>query len=113
MLMLPSRDAWLRPCRALRFERAFRTCRCPVAPQLAALSTTDEARGHSLSRTEIRAGDLLCEPSRLFVFVGFSDDRLVVRFGVVVFVLVIIIVIVGDSRRHRVAHRGNEAPVDR
>ena len=45
------------------------------------------------------------------LFVGFSDDRrleVVVRFGVVVFVLGIII-IVGVSRRHYVAH---EAPVD-
>jgi hypothetical protein len=56
------------------------------------------------------------QPSRLFVFVGFSDDRrlaLVVRFGVVVFVLVIIIVIVGVSRRHRVAHDGDEPPLGR
>ena len=47
------------------------------------------------------------------LFVGFSDDRRVevVRFGVVVFVLVIVIV-VGVSRRHRVAHDGGEAPVD-
>jgi hypothetical protein len=47
-----------------------------------------------------------------FVFVGFSDDRrlaLVVRFGVVVFLLVIIIVIVGVSRRHRVAHDGDDS----
>ena len=83
---------------------------------LAAPSTTDEVRGHSLSRTEIRAGDLLCEPSRLFVFVGFSDDRrlaLIVRSSVAVFVPVVIIVVVGVSRRHRVAHGGNEAPVDR
>ncbi len=42
------------------------------------------------------------------LFVGFSDDcRLVVRFGVVVFVLGIIVIIVGVSRRHRVA-AGNE-----
>jgi hypothetical protein len=65
------------------------------------------------------AGELLHEHSRLFVFVGFSDDRrlaLVVRFGVVAFVLVIIIiiiiiVIVGVSRRHRVAHDGDESPL--
>ena len=67
------------------------------------------------------AGELLHEPSRLFVFVGFSDDRrpaLVVRFGVIAFVLIIIIiviviVIVGVSRRHRVAHDGDESPLDR
>ena len=53
---------------------------------------------------------------RLFVFVGFSDDRrlaLVVRFGVVVCVLVISIVIVGVSRRHRVAHDGDEFSLGR
>ena len=33
VLVLPSRDAPLRPCRALRFERTLGTCRCPVAPQ--------------------------------------------------------------------------------
>src|SRR6185369_399858 len=51
-----------------------------------------------------------------FVFVGFSDDRrlaFVVRFGVVVFVLVITIAIVGVSRRHRVAHDGDESPLGR
>src|SRR6266496_128054 len=77
---------------------------------------SDPQRNQSSSRTEIRAGELLHEPSRLFVFVGFSDDRrlaLVVRFGVVVFVLVIIIVIVGVSRRHRVAHNGDESPLGR
>jgi hypothetical protein len=61
------------------------------------------------------AGELLHEPSRLFVF-GFSDDRrlaLIVWFGVVVVVLVIIIVIVGVSRRHRAAHNGDEAPLGR
>jgi hypothetical protein len=71
-------------------------------------------RDQSSTRTEIKAGELLHEPSRLFVFVGFSDDRrlaLVVRFGVVVFVLVIIIVIVGVSWRHRVAHDGDEPPL--
>src|SRR5215831_7319340 len=50
---------------------------------------------------------------RLFVFVGFSDDRrlaLVVRYGVVVFVLIIII---GVSRWHRVAHVGDESPLGR
>jgi hypothetical protein len=50
----------------------------------------------------------------IFVFVGFSNDRrlaLVVRFGVVVFV--IIIVIVGVSRRDRVAHDGDESPLGR
>src|SRR6267378_2755346 len=49
----------------------------------------------------------------LFV-VGFSDDRrlaIVVRFGVAVFVLCIIIVVVGVSRR-RVAHDGDEAPIE-
>jgi hypothetical protein len=61
----------------------------------------------SWGRTAIRAGELLHEPSRLFVFVGFSDDRrlgLVVRFGVVVFIIfiIVIVVIVGDTRRHRV-----------
>ena len=53
---------------------------------------------------------------RLFVVVGFSDDRrlaLVVRFGVVVCVLVISIVIVGVSRRHRVAHDGDDFPLGR
>ena len=47
------------------------------------------------------AGELLHEPSRLFVFVGFSDDRrpaLVVRFGVVAFVLVIIIIVIVEAR---------------
>src|SRR5262249_59775933 len=51
---------------------------------------------------------------RLFVFVGFSDDRrlaLVVRYGVVVFVLIIIII--GVSRWHRVAHDGDESPLGR
>ena len=33
MLVLPSRNPSFRPCRALRFERALRTCRGPVAPQ--------------------------------------------------------------------------------
>ena len=33
MLVLPSRDASLRPFRALRFERAFRTGCRPIAPQ--------------------------------------------------------------------------------
>src|SRR5882724_4408033 len=53
-----------------------------------------------------------CASVALFVFVGFSDDRrlaLVIRFGVAVFVFVII----GVSRRNRVAHVGDEAPVDR
>src|SRR5580692_12459200 len=75
---------------------------------------SEPQRNQSSTRTEIKAGELLHEPSRLFVFVGFSDDRrlaLVVRFGVVVFVLVIIIVIVGISRRHRVAHDGDEPPL--
>jgi hypothetical protein len=67
--------------------------------------------------TEIKAGELLHESSRLFVFVRFSDDRrlaLVIRFGIVVFVLFIIIIfIVGVSRRHRVAHNGDESPVGR
>jgi hypothetical protein len=46
------------------------------------------------------------------LFVGFSDHRRleVVRFGVAVFVLGIIIIVVGVSRRHRVAHDGGEAP---
>ena len=46
------------------------------------------------------------------LFVGFSDHRQleVVRFGVAVFVLGIIIIVVGVSRRHRVAHDGGEAP---
>src|SRR4029077_18579222 len=77
-------------------------------------TASDPQRNQSSSRTEIRAGELLHEPPRLFVFVGFSDDRrlaLVVRFGVVVFVLVIIIVIVRVSRRHRVAHDGDESPL--
>ena len=53
------------------------------------------------------------ERSSIVLFVGFSDDRRIefVRFGVAVFVLGIIIV-VGVSRRHRVAHDGDEAPVD-
>jgi hypothetical protein len=75
---------------------------------------SDPQRNQSSTRTEIEAGELLHEPSRLFVFVGFSDDRrlaLVVRFGVVVFVLVIIIVIGGVSWRHRVAHDGDEPPL--
>jgi hypothetical protein len=59
----------------------------------------------------------LQEPSRLFVFVRFPDDRrfaLVIRSGVVVFVLVIIIiVIVGISRRHRVPSDGDESPLGR
>src|SRR5882762_5904978 len=70
-------------------------------------------RNQSSSRTGIGAGELLHEPSRLFVFVGFSDNRrlaLVVRFGVVVVVLVL--VIVGVSRRHRVAHDHEGTPVD-
>src|SRR3979409_439061 len=78
---------------------------------------SDPQRNQSSSRTEIRAGELLHEPSRLFVVVGFSDDRrlaLVVWFGVVVFFLIIIIiVIVGVSRRHRVAHDGDESPLGR
>lgn len=48
------------------------------------------------------------------LFVGFSDDRrleVVVLFGVAIFVLVIIIV-VGISRRHHLAHDGDEASVD-
>ena len=57
-----------------------------------------------------------CASVALFVFVGFSDDRrlaIVVRFGVAVFVLGIIIVVVGvPRRRHRVAHDGDAAPVD-
>src|SRR6267142_3046361 len=55
-----------------------------------------------------------CASVALFVFVGFSDDRrlaLVIRFGVAVFVFVF--VIIGVSRRNRVAHVGDEAPVDR
>src|SRR6516225_1996208 len=71
----------------------------------------------SSSRTEIKAGERLHAPSRLFVFVRFSDDRrlvLVIRFGVVVVLLVIIIiVIVGISRWHRVAHDGDESPLGR
>jgi hypothetical protein len=45
-------------------------------------------------------------PGACGLFVGFPDDRrleVVVRFGVV-FVLDIIIIVVGVSRRHRVAH---------
>src|SRR5262249_35145882 len=40
---------------------------------------------------------------------------LVVRFGVVFFVLVIIIIIIigGVSRRHRLAHNGDESPPGR
>jgi hypothetical protein len=33
-------------------------------------------------------------------------------FGIAVFVLGIIIIVVGVSRRHRVAHDGDDAPVD-
>src|ERR1700722_3590592 len=64
-----------------------------------------------VSQEAVRNGQTR-QPSRLFVFVGFSDDRrlaLVVRFGVVVSVLVI----VGVSRRHRVAHDGDEPPLGR
>jgi hypothetical protein len=59
---------------------------------------------------QIRAGEH--KRSRLFVFVRFFDDRrlaLVVRFGAGVFVLVII----GVSRRHRVAHDVGEPPLGR
>ena len=47
------------------------------------------------------------------IFVGFSDDR---QFFMPVFVLfvffVLVIIVVGVSRRRRVAHDGDEAPVD-
>jgi hypothetical protein len=74
-----------------------------------------QARGKAAPRDDSRARRERRRCRRI-VFVGFSDDRrlaLVVRFGVVVFVLVIIIVIVGVSRRHRVAHDGDESPLGR
>jgi hypothetical protein len=49
----------------------------------------------------------------IVLFVGFSDHRRldVVWFGVAIFVFVLgIIIVVGVSRRHRVAHDGSEAP---
>ena len=51
----------------------------------------------------------------IVLFVGFSDDRWIefFRFGVVVFLLLGIIIIVGVSRRHSVAYDGDEAPADR
>ena len=63
------------------------------------------------SRTGIKVGELLHEPSRLFVFVGFSDGR---RLALVVwFDVIIIIVIVGVSRRHRIGHDADESPLSR
>ena len=47
------------------------------------------------------------------LFVGLSDDRwIVVPFLVFVFLVFFVLVIVGISRRHRIAHDGNEPPVD-
>ena len=52
-------------------------------------------------------------PGACGLFVGFSDDRRIEVVVVVVFVLgIIIIIIVGVSRRHRVAHDGDDSPVD-
>src|SRR5258708_263191 len=48
---------------------------------------------------------------RVRLFVGFSDDRrleVLVWFGVAIFVLGIIIIVVGVSRRHRVADEGDD-----
>src|ERR1700741_96924 len=69
---------------------------CPFSPSMT-----------FMNRTTYRAIEASLDDLPLFVFVGFSNDRrlaLVVRFGVVV---VVIIVIVGVSRRHRVAHDGD------
>jgi hypothetical protein len=49
------------------------------------------------------------------LFIGFSDDRrleVLAWFGIAVFVFGIIIIVVGVSRRHRVAYDGDDAPVD-
>jgi hypothetical protein len=48
------------------------------------------------------------------LFIGFSDDRrleVLAWFGIAVFGIIIIIV-VGVSRRHGVAHDGDDAPFD-
>ena len=77
-----------------------------VRAQCATMSAPTFARGHGATLT---FGAKVCGVCGLFV--GFSDDRrldVIVRFGVAVFVLGIIIV-VGVSRRHRVAH---EAPAN-
>jgi hypothetical protein len=55
------------------------------------------------------AFSLPSRPGACGLFVGFSDDRrieVVVRFGVVFILGIIFIIIVGVSRRHRVAHDG-------
>src|SRR5262249_21358936 len=50
MLMLPPCDTPLRPCRALRFERALGTCRRPVASQYLASFLVRVAIGQPLAR---------------------------------------------------------------
>jgi len=58
---------------------------------------------------------LVTHPGGDGLFVGFSDDRrlaVLVWFGIAVFVLGIMIIVVGVSRRHRVAHDGDDAPVE-
>src|SRR5437764_14463183 len=98
-------------CRKLRpfdsccyWHRAWK--RLGVRAQRASMSAPTFARGHGATLT---FGAKVCGVCGLFV--GFSDDRrldVIVRFGGGVFVLGIIIV-VGVSRRHRVAH---EAPAN-
>jgi hypothetical protein len=64
----------------------------------------------------LRANRRLRLARSLFVGFAFRDDRQLgidVRFCVVVFVLGVIIVVVGVSRRHRVAHDGDEVPADK
>ena len=67
-----------------------------------------DGAGHAALITSTKVGCI-----SIVLFIWFSDDRRFefVRFGVAVFVLGIVIV-VGVSRRHRVAHDGGEAPVD-
>src|SRR5688572_27505080 len=66
-------------------------------------------------RPEVNSGLFkLAHYPGLLLFVRFAHDRRFVGLVFVVFVLVIIIVItvVGVSRRHRVDHDGDAAPVD-
>jgi hypothetical protein len=56
----------------------------------------------------LRANRRLRPARSLFVGFAFRDDR-----GVVVFVLGVIIVVVGVSRRHRDAQDGDEVPADK
>src|SRR5258707_7186271 len=65
--VLPSRDAPLRSLGTLKFERAARACRRPIAPQRLAVLLVRITIGQLLAR---RAAEGLCDRSGLFCAVA-------------------------------------------